>query len=223
MYGYGLSLHLVATTVPLERKAVKIARIKHFTSSLPRVDHIAFITPDLSCIRQTLQKHKVFYKEDAPTGTGIEQIFFFDPDGNVIEVSNCQPSVGEIACSSFPASSVCSPLANSRYSSAGLLVDDEISDSTTSTLVAPSTASVHFPAPATSRGSSPCAIENCPSSSPTDVRSLSGGSFDEGNYPVSMSSFEDRNDSDVSNLSDLVAAGIPLDDLKLQGLLPRPP
>lgn len=29
---------------------------------------------------------------------GIYQIFLFDPDGNVIEISNCAPPVGEVAC-----------------------------------------------------------------------------------------------------------------------------
>ena len=30
----------------------------------------------------------------------IEQIFFFDPDGNVIELSNCGPPPGMITCNS---------------------------------------------------------------------------------------------------------------------------
>jgi hypothetical protein len=29
---------------------------------------------------------------------GIYQIFLFDPDGNVIEISNCAPPVGEVTC-----------------------------------------------------------------------------------------------------------------------------
>lgn len=53
--------------------------------SLPRVDHFAFITQDIEYIQFILDKHKVFYKRDSPEGTGIKQIFFFDPDGNVIE------------------------------------------------------------------------------------------------------------------------------------------
>lgn len=36
LYGYGLSLHLVATDNPEERKLVKRRRIQHFSSSLPR-------------------------------------------------------------------------------------------------------------------------------------------------------------------------------------------
>lgn len=98
LWGYGLSLHLVETTVPDERKTVKKARIMHFSTSLPRVDHFAFLTSDISYIRTILDNHKVFYKHDTPLNTGIEQIFLFDPDGNVIEISNCAPPVGEIKC-----------------------------------------------------------------------------------------------------------------------------
>jgi catechol 2,3-dioxygenase-like lactoylglutathione lyase family enzyme len=98
LYGYGLSLHLVETTVPEERKRVKIQRIQHFSSSLPRVDHIAFITSDISFVKKVLDDARVFYKEDCPKDTGIRQIFLFDPDGNVIEISNCSPEVGQTQC-----------------------------------------------------------------------------------------------------------------------------
>lgn len=98
LYGYGLSLHLVETTVPEERKRVKIHRIQHFSSSLPRVDHIAFVTSDISFVKNVLEDAHVFYKEDCPKDTGIRQIFLFDPDGNVIEISNCSPEVGETRC-----------------------------------------------------------------------------------------------------------------------------
>lgn len=96
LYGYGLSLHLVLTTQPAARKLLKKDRIKYFTTCLPKVDHVAFITSDISIIRRTLDERNVYYKYDCPANTGIEQVFFFDPDGNVIEVSNC--AVREQAC-----------------------------------------------------------------------------------------------------------------------------
>lgn len=98
LYGYGLSLHLVETTTPEERKEVKMRRIMHFSKALPRVDHIAFITTDVSFVKKVLDDARVFYKEDCPKDTGIRQIFLFDPDGNVIEISNCSPDVGETTC-----------------------------------------------------------------------------------------------------------------------------
>jgi hypothetical protein len=99
LYGYGLSLHLVETTVPKERNIIKKNRIKHFSSSLPRVDHIAFITSDIIFVKNVLDDGGVFYKEDFPQNTGgIWQIFVFDPDYNVIEISNCSPEVGKTKC-----------------------------------------------------------------------------------------------------------------------------
>jgi catechol 2,3-dioxygenase-like lactoylglutathione lyase family enzyme len=98
LYGHGLNLHLVATSVPNERKKVKVARIQHFSTALPRVDHIAFLTSDIEKVREVMDHHQVYYKYEVPDGTGIRQIFLFDPDGNVIEISNCAPAVGETTC-----------------------------------------------------------------------------------------------------------------------------
>jgi hypothetical protein len=98
LYGYGLSLHLVATTVPDERKITKKARIKHFSTQLPRVDHIAFISHDIQAVKSILDRANVYYKHEITTVAGIEQLFFFDPDGNVLEVSNCAPEIGETIC-----------------------------------------------------------------------------------------------------------------------------
>ncbi len=98
LYGHGLNLHLVATSVPNERKKVKVARIQHFSSALPRVDHIAFLTSDIEKVREVMDHNQVFYKYETPKNTGITQIFLFDPDGNVIEISNCAPMIGETSC-----------------------------------------------------------------------------------------------------------------------------
>jgi len=100
LHGYNLSLHLVETTVPLLRKKLIATRIHHFSFCLPRVDHIAFVSDNLNIIREVLDREKVYYKADCLESSGISQIFFFDPDGNVIEISNCAPEVGEVLCSS---------------------------------------------------------------------------------------------------------------------------
>ena len=73
-------------------------RIDHFSSALPRVDHIAFVTSDVDLVKRVLDDARVFYKEDIPAETGIHQIFLFDPDGNVIEISNCSPEIGQTRC-----------------------------------------------------------------------------------------------------------------------------
>eukprot|EP01031_Cornospumella_fuschlensis_P034824 gene34824-42173_t len=98
LMGYGLNLHLVCTTVPTERQKVKAARIQHFSHALPRVDHIAFLTFDLTAVKQVMDRESVYYKYTNPPNTGIEQMFLFDPDGNVIEISNCAPPVGQTTC-----------------------------------------------------------------------------------------------------------------------------
>lgn len=98
LIGYGLSLHLVQTKYRKERALLQQQRIKHFAKSFPRVDHIAFITQDLDAIRKVLEKQNIYYRHDKVEVAGIEQIFLFDPDGNVIEVSNCAPPVGAVHC-----------------------------------------------------------------------------------------------------------------------------
>lgn len=116
LYGYGLSLHLVETTVPEERKRVKLSRIKHFSTSLPRVDHVAFVTSDINFVKGVLEEARVFFKEDCPADTGIRQIFLFDPDGNVIEISNCSPEIGETRCVVKKSESIDHNIAQECYS-----------------------------------------------------------------------------------------------------------
>lgn len=98
LYGYGLNLHLVATSTPKDRNDVKVRRIQHFSYALPRVDHIAFLTEDIASVKAVLDFYDVYYKHEVPPNTGIEQVFLFDPDGNVIEISNCAPDVGQTTC-----------------------------------------------------------------------------------------------------------------------------
>lgn len=74
-------------------------RIKHFCGYLPTVDHIAFITSDITFIKNVLDDSDVFYKESPINIAGIQQIFIFDPDYNVIEISTIttttKPSIQE--------------------------------------------------------------------------------------------------------------------------------
>lgn len=98
LYGYGLNLHLTQTSVPEDRKTVHKQRIQYFTSNLPNVDHIAFVSDDLYEIMDILDNQKVFYEYNSPENTNIVQIFLFDPDENVIEISNCAPPIGETHC-----------------------------------------------------------------------------------------------------------------------------
>ncbi|TFJ80445.1 hypothetical protein NSK_008186 [Nannochloropsis salina CCMP1776] len=98
LYGFGLSLHLIKSRYPEKRLLLKGRRIEHFEEALPNVDHMAFITSNLNEVEKQLREHNVFYKRFGSHKTNIHQIFLFDPDGNVIEISNCAPPVGETTC-----------------------------------------------------------------------------------------------------------------------------
>ena len=47
---------------------------------------MAFLSDNLHMIREVLDKEKVYYKADCLPECGINQIFFFDPDGNVYKI-----------------------------------------------------------------------------------------------------------------------------------------
>jgi catechol 2,3-dioxygenase-like lactoylglutathione lyase family enzyme len=99
LYGNNIMIHLVQTEMPEARRQLKISRIQHVTASLPIADHLAFLTTDFSAVIEVLNAENVWYKYfEQPDLTGIQQIFLFDPDGNVIEISNCAPAIGEIKC-----------------------------------------------------------------------------------------------------------------------------
>jgi catechol 2,3-dioxygenase-like lactoylglutathione lyase family enzyme len=95
LHGYGLNLHLTQTAVPEDRKIVQKQSIEYFTSNLPNVDHIAFVSDELDAIIDILDDQKVFYEYNSPENTNTVQIFLFDPDENVIEISNCAPPIGD--------------------------------------------------------------------------------------------------------------------------------
>lgn len=98
IYYYNISVHLIVTNCLEKRKQVLFNRKEHFTTSLPTVDHIAFVTNDTSFVENLLIREKVFYRRFDPEGTNITQLFIFDPDGNVIEVSSCGIPIGETKC-----------------------------------------------------------------------------------------------------------------------------
>ena len=66
----------------------------------PSVDHYAFVTKDLAGCESMLLRAGVTYRRfgGPATLTGITQLFLFDPDGNVVELSDCAPPVGLKRC-----------------------------------------------------------------------------------------------------------------------------
>ncbi len=89
---------MIVTNCPEKRKQVLTNRKEHFTTSLPTVDHVAFVTNDTNFVENVLEREKVFYRRFDPPGTNITQLFIFDPDGNVVEVSSCGIPIGDVKC-----------------------------------------------------------------------------------------------------------------------------
>ena len=98
LWGHGLNFHIVKTSNPEARQALRTRRIKYFHDNLPSVDHIAFIAKDIGMVKKFLEEDDVYFREFIYEKTGIHQLFFFDPDGNAIEVSNCAPPLGATSC-----------------------------------------------------------------------------------------------------------------------------
>jgi catechol 2,3-dioxygenase-like lactoylglutathione lyase family enzyme len=92
------SIHLIETKCLQKRLDVLQRRKEHFVACLPTVDHIAFITTDVDFVQRRLETENVFYRRFDPKEANISQLFIFDPDGNVIEVSSCGVPVGLTKC-----------------------------------------------------------------------------------------------------------------------------
>lgn len=98
LWGHGLNLHLIQTKQKRERQADDILRLMHY-KGMPIADHFAFVVDNVKEIESFLSDHGVFYYQADNLKTGIYQLFLFDPDYNVVELSNCAPPVGQIQCS----------------------------------------------------------------------------------------------------------------------------
>jgi extradiol dioxygenase family protein len=98
LWGHGLNFHIIKTSNKEARENLRRRRIKYFHDNLPSVDHIAFLAKDCHVVRSLLQEEDIYFREFTYPKTGIHQLFFFDPDGNAIEVSNCAPPIGKTRC-----------------------------------------------------------------------------------------------------------------------------
>ncbi|CAK7330964.1 unnamed protein product [Dovyalis caffra] len=87
LFNYGVGVHLI--------------RVKD-ENSLPKTDrrldpmdnHISFRCEDMEALEQRLKQFNVKYTkrtiDDDKNGTKIDQLFFCDPDGYMIEICNCE-------------------------------------------------------------------------------------------------------------------------------------
>ncbi|KAK7407707.1 hypothetical protein VNO78_09729 [Psophocarpus tetragonolobus] len=87
LFNYGVGIHLVESKENDQR----------FPSDTPHLDphnnHISFQCEDLEAMEKKLKEKDVKYMKrsvDAEDGRTIDQIFFNDPDGFMVEICNCE-------------------------------------------------------------------------------------------------------------------------------------
>jgi len=86
-YDTGLSIHLLQaelqeiSTLPPAVKEINI-----------RDDHLSFQSDSISGVEQALNDHGIQYRRETvdEDGVMIEQVFFHDPDGFMIEICTCE-------------------------------------------------------------------------------------------------------------------------------------
>jgi hypothetical protein len=61
-------------------------------------NHIAFTANDFDQVEDLLLRHQVPFWKQRLEKVGATQLFFRDPDGNVIEVGSCTVPVGSTNC-----------------------------------------------------------------------------------------------------------------------------
>ncbi|MED6143143.1 Glyoxylase I 4 [Stylosanthes scabra] len=82
LFNYGIGIHLLESEmVPVEKRAIN-----------PKENHISFQCTDMNVIMQKLDEMKIKYVTAVVEegGVQVDQLFFHDPDGYMIEICNCQ-------------------------------------------------------------------------------------------------------------------------------------
>eukprot|EP00743_Colponemidia_sp_Colp-15_P006660 GILK01007180.1.p1 GENE.GILK01007180.1~~GILK01007180.1.p1 ORF type:complete len:177 (-),score=17.91 GILK01007180.1:180-710(-) len=97
IHGHGISIHLIVSDDVERMRRMEEFRLRHFEAVGTSVDHIAFLSEEFETVEELLKAHSITYIKNE-TDFGATQLFFPDPDGNIIEVGNCAPPVGETTC-----------------------------------------------------------------------------------------------------------------------------
>ncbi|KAK9101961.1 hypothetical protein Sjap_019215 [Stephania japonica] len=84
LFGYGIGLHLLQSEDPENT----VARKREIN---PKDNHISFLCESMVGVEQMLKEMKVEYVSKVVEEDGIivDQFFFHDPDGFMIEICNC--------------------------------------------------------------------------------------------------------------------------------------
>ncbi|XAR49356.1 hypothetical protein NMG60_11032536 [Bertholletia excelsa] len=83
LFNHGIGIHLLEMEDSPVKKGKKIN---------PKDNHISFQTPDMDLIIKKLEQMEIEYvtAEVKEGGVIVDQLFFHDPDGYMIEICNCQ-------------------------------------------------------------------------------------------------------------------------------------
>jgi len=82
LFNYGIGIHLLESAkVPVKKREIN-----------PKENHISFQCSDMRLIMQKLEAMDIVYVTAVVEEGGIQvdQLFFHDPDGYMIEICNCQ-------------------------------------------------------------------------------------------------------------------------------------
>ncbi|KAG4959808.1 hypothetical protein JHK87_036441 [Glycine soja] len=83
LFNYGIGIHLLQSENP--EGMPKTAPIN------PKDNHISFQCESIAAVEKRLQQMKIEYVKNRveESGTYVDQLFFHDPDGMMIEICNC--------------------------------------------------------------------------------------------------------------------------------------
>ncbi|CAA6662134.1 unnamed protein product [Spirodela intermedia] len=89
LYNYGVGIHLVQKQEQGQHSHVDPSPEK----LEPMDNHISFQCEDMEAIEERLKERKIEYLKrtvDGEEGSAVDQLFFKDPDGFMIEICNCE-------------------------------------------------------------------------------------------------------------------------------------
>ncbi|KAG0583396.1 hypothetical protein M758_3G134600 [Ceratodon purpureus] len=87
LHNYGISVHL------LQAENQELSLLPPVDKEInSRDDHLSFQSDSIAGVEQALQEHGIKYtrKTIDEAGVSIEQVFFHDPDGFMIEICTCE-------------------------------------------------------------------------------------------------------------------------------------
>ncbi|KAI5356333.1 hypothetical protein L3X38_009228 [Prunus dulcis] len=109
LFNYGIGIHLLESDKNIPEKKGKIN---------PKDNHISFQCSDMGMVMQKLEEMKIEYvtAKVEEGGVIVDQLFFHDPDGYMVEICNCQ-NLPVLPISSCPIKLITNTNANHTSSS----------------------------------------------------------------------------------------------------------